>query len=87
MNFGQNVFDWLIGNLQPIVIIAVIVGVIICCAKREFTKLIAVVAVGVIAIGFTFNSSGTKNVLLNLYNQVIIGNAGGGSEESSDNGK
>lgn len=82
MNFGQNLFDWLIGNLQPIVLLAILIGVVYCCAKREFTKLIPIILVGAIAIGFTFNTSGTKNVLLELYNKVVIENVSGGSDDS-----
>lgn len=81
MNFGQNLFDWLVGNAQPLVLAAIVIAAIILAYQRKFTELIGVLVVAVIAVGLVFNTSGTKDTMLKLYNQVVVG---GAAEAESD---
>ena len=72
MDFGQNLYDWFLGNAQPIVLLGIVVVAVILLFKRKFTELLAVVVVAIIAVGFVFNTSGTKDAMLDVYNKVIV---------------
>lgn len=71
MNFGQNLYNWFLSNAQFLVLMAIaIVGVYIGF-KREFAKLIGFLVVALIAVGLVFNTTAVKDVLLQLFNQII----------------
>lgn len=71
MNFGQNLYNWFLSNAQSLVLMAIaIVGVYIGF-KREFAKLIGFLVVALIAVGLVFNTNAVKDVLLQLFNQII----------------
>lgn len=71
MNFGQNLYNWFLSNAQSLVLMAIaIVGVYIGF-KREFAKLIGFLVVALIAVGLVFNTTAVKDVLLQLFNQII----------------
>lgn len=80
MNFGQNLFDWFLGNAQPLVLAAIVIAAVVTAYKREFTKLIGVVLIAIIAVGFVYNTTGTKDTMLKLYNQVIVDGAAASDE-------
>lgn len=40
MNFGQNTLTWLQGQLIPVFLIIILIGVIVLAMKRNFTALI-----------------------------------------------
>lgn len=75
MNFGQNAFDWFIGNAQPLVLMAVAVIGLYLAFKREYTKLIGFLIIGIVAIGLVFNTVGAKDAMLNLFNRVVVNGA------------
>ena len=58
MNFGQNLYNWFLSNAQSLVLMAIAVIGVYLGFKREFSKLV-------------FNSSGVKDVLLQLFNKII----------------
>ena len=66
MNFGQNLYNWFLSNAQSLVLMAIVVIGIYLGFKREFSKLIALIAVGLV-----FNAGGVKDVLLELFNRII----------------
>ena len=72
MDFGQNLYDWFLGNAQPIVLLGIVVVAVILLFKRKFTELLAVVVIAIIAVGLVFNTSGTKDAMLDVYNKVIV---------------
>lgn len=72
MDFGQNLYDWFLGNAQPIVLLGIVIVAVILLFKRKFTELLAVVVIAIIAVGFVFNTSGTKDAMLDVYNKVIV---------------
>ena len=63
MNFGQNLYNWFLSNAQSLVLMAGF--------KREFSKLIGFLVVALVAVGLVFNTSGVKDVLLQLFNKII----------------
>lgn len=66
MNFGVNLYNWLLSNAQPLVLVGLYLGF-----KREFTKLIGFLVVAMLSVGLVFNAAGVKDVLLSLFNQIL----------------
>ena len=81
MNFGQGIYNWLMTNIQPLVII---VGLVLLF-KHKIAELIVFAIIAVIAVGFVFNPSGTKDTMLKIYNGTII--EGGAADDVEDGGK
>ncbi|UDN58782.1 MULTISPECIES: hypothetical protein [unclassified Clostridioides] len=71
MNFGQNLYNWFLSNAQSLVLTAIVVIGVYLGFKREFSKLIGFLVVALIAVGLGFNSSGVKNILLELFNKIM----------------
>ena len=72
MNFGQNLYNWFLSNAQSLVLMAIVVIGIYLGFKREFSKLIGFLVVALVAVGFVFNASGVKDVLLQLFNSIRL---------------
>lgn len=73
MNFGQNLYNWILVNAQHMVMAAIVIGIVWFSMKREFSKLIGMIVVFMIAVGFVYNPMGVKNILLNLFNMITGG--------------
>lgn len=71
MNFGQNLYNWFLSSAQSLVLMAIVVIGIYLGFKREFSKLIGLLIVALVAVGLVFNASGVKDVLLSLFNRII----------------
>ena len=71
MNFGVNLYNWLLSNAQPLVLVAIVVIGLYLGFKREFTKLIGFLVVAMLSVGLVFYAAGVKDVLLNLFNQIL----------------
>ena len=71
MNFGQNLYNWFCSIAQSLLLMAIVVIGIYLGFKREFSKLIGFLVIALIAVGLLFNSSGVKDVLLELFNKII----------------
>lgn len=71
MNFGQNLYTWFLTNAQSLVLMAIVVIGLYLGFKREFSKLIGFLVVALIAAGLVFNAAGVKDVLLQLFNNII----------------
>ena len=71
MNFGVNLYNWLLSNAQPLVLVAIVVIGLYLGFKREFTKLIGFLVVAMLSVGRVFNAAGGKDVLLSLFNQIL----------------
>lgn len=67
MNFGQSMYDWVIGNLQPIILLALAVTGVYFFIERKFSKIMGLVIVGIIAVGFVFATSDVKDLFLQLF--------------------
>lgn len=71
MGIGENLYNSIAPDLQWIVII-ILVGVgVYLIIKRQFTGLIGLLVVGVLAVGLVFNPMGAKDVLLGLFNKIL----------------
>ena len=71
MNFGQNLYTWFLTDAQSLVLMAIVVIGLYLGFKREFSKLIGFLVVALIAVGLVFNAAGVKDVLLQLFNNII----------------
>ena len=71
MNFGVNLYNWLLSNAQPLVLVAIVVIGLYLGFKREFTKLIGFLVVAMLSVGLVFIAAGVKDVLLSLFNQIL----------------
>ena len=54
MNFGQNLYNWFLSNAQSLVLMAIVVIGIYLGFKREFSKLIGLLVVALVAVGLVF---------------------------------
>ena len=72
MNFGQGIYTWLMTNIQPLVLGGIIIVGLVLLFKHKIAELIVFAIMAVIAVGFVFNPSGTKDTMLKIYNGTII---------------
>ncbi|MBA4700295.1 MAG: hypothetical protein H2212_12755 [Ruminococcus sp.] len=71
MNFGLNIYNWLVTNLQYLALAAILAVGIYFAVSHKFAKMFGMLAVLIIAIGFVFNPGGVKDLLLELFNTVF----------------
>ena len=71
MNPGQNLYQWFLSNAQSLVLMAIVVIGIYLGFKRVF-KTYRLLVVALIAVGLVFNAGGVKDVLLELFNKIIL---------------
>ncbi len=73
MNFGQGIYTWLMTNIQPLVLGEGLLLLVLCFyLNTKIAELIVFAIIAVIAVGFVFNPSGTKDTMLKIYNGTII---------------
>ena len=63
MNFGQGIYTWLMTNIQPLVLGGIIIVGLVLLFKHKIAELIVFAIIAVIAVGFVFNPSGTKDTM------------------------
>ena len=71
MNFGTNMYNWIMNNASPLYLGALIVIGVWFIVNREFSKLPALGVIGVIGSLLIFNGDGVKNFLLAIGNSLI----------------
>ena len=71
MNFGVNLYNWLLSNAQPLVLVAIVVIGLYLGFKREFTKLIGFLAWAMPSVCLVVNAAGVKDVLLSLFYHIL----------------
>ena len=71
MNFGVNLYNWLLTNAHSLVLVAIVFFGVILGFKREFSKLLGFLVVAAIAVGLVYNTGGVKDLLLDLFNKII----------------
>lgn len=71
MNFGQNLYTWLIANLQSLFLVGLGVVGVWFMIERKFVKAAGVLVVALIAAGFIYNAGGVKDILVQLFNQIF----------------
>lgn len=67
----KKLYNWFLSNEQSLVLMAIVIIGVYLGFKREFSKLIVFLVVALIAVGLVFNASGVKDILLELFNEII----------------
>ena len=70
MNVGQNFFNWFVEIARPLLLAAIVAVGVWLGMKREFTKLIGVIVVFIIAVGLVYNPQGVQGLLLTIFNAI-----------------
>lgn len=71
MNFGVNLYNWLLSNAQPLVLVAIVVIGLYLGFKREFTKLIGFLVVAQAVGGLVFNAARREGCSAESVNQIL----------------
>ncbi|MGG2134621.1 hypothetical protein AB1284_25450 [Bacillus sp. S2(2024)] len=71
INFGQNIKNWLVGQLGPIFLVVFIIGVIFLAVKRQMAGLISWIFIGALLSVFVFTPDIIKDLGTKLYNLVF----------------
>lgn len=81
MDFGQNFYNLLLSNIQPLVLGGLLIMGGMIMLRHKIAEMVGFVIVAIIAIGIVFNPTGTKDFMLKVYNGIF------NSSESSTDGK
>lgn len=81
MDFGQNFYNLLLSHIQPLVLGGLLIMGVMIMVRKKIAEMVGFVIVAIIAIGIVFNPTGTKDVMLKVYNGIF------NSSESSADGK
>lgn len=71
MNFGQNLWSWFSENAQPLVLMGITAIGLYMLLERKFSKVIGLVIIAVVVVGFVFFTSDVKDLLGNLFKEVF----------------
>lgn len=71
VNWGLNIWNFVSDNLGYITMAVLAIAAAYCVAKREFLKLVGIIAGGIVVFLLVFNPMGVKDFLLNIGNYVI----------------
>ncbi len=71
MNFGVNVYNWLASNIQSLGLAALLIVGIYLVIERKLSKVVGLVLVSIVAIGFIYNTTGVKDLFLQLFNSFF----------------
>ena len=69
--FGQNLYQWLVQNVQPIVLAGLLVVGVYLMIERKISKVIGLIFVSIIAVGFVFATDSVRDFLLNIFNTIF----------------
>lgn len=71
MNFGENVLTWFLSNIQPLVLLGIAAIGIYGLIERKLSRVVGILLLGVVAVGFVFNTEGVKDMFLGLFNSFF----------------
>lgn len=80
MNFGQGIYNWLMTNVQWLLLAGIVVIGVVLLLKHKIAELIVFAIISIIAVGFVFNPTGTKDAMLNIYNGTVIQGGAAGDD-------
>lgn len=73
MFFGQNIYNLVMVNIQPLVLLGIAIIGIVMLVQHKAAGLVALVIAAICAVGLVFNPSGAKDAMLSVFNTVIGG--------------
>lgn len=71
MDFGGNLLSWIQSQAQSLVLVGIIIIGVWLLFKKETSKLISFLIIGVAGILLVFNVTGVKDLLLQLGNSIL----------------
>lgn len=71
MDFGQNILTWFLSNVRPLILLAIGVIGVVALIERKISKFVGLMLLGVVAVGFVYNTEGVKDMFLNLFNSFF----------------
>lgn len=71
INFGQSIFDYVQGEAKWLVLAVFVVLGLIFAVKKEFSKLIGTLVIGVIACLLVFNPEAVKDFMIGIGNLFV----------------
>ena len=75
MNFGQNLYNLVMSNIQPIVLLAIAVIGLVLLVQHKAAGVVMLIIAAIFAVGLVFNPNGAKDAMLSVFNTVIGGGA------------
>lgn len=75
MNFGQNLYNLVMSNIQPIVLLAIAVIGLVLLVQHKAAGVVMLIIAAIFAVGLLFNPNGAKDAMLSVFNTVIGGGA------------
>lgn len=73
MFFGQNIYNLVMANIQPLVLLGIAIIGIVMLVQHKAAGLVAIGIAAICAVGLVFNPSGAKDAMLSVFNTVIGG--------------
>lgn len=73
--FGQNILNWVLQNLQPIVLLALAIVGIVLFIEKKISKIAGLIIISIVAVGFVFDPTGVKDIFLGLFHSFFGGGA------------
>ena len=71
MNFGTNLWNYISGNLQPLVLMGLACTGLYFFIEKKASKIIGVVVIGIIVVGFVFFTSDVKDLFGSLFKEIF----------------
>ncbi len=71
MNFGQNLFNWALGNIQPIILLAILCVGVYLMIERKISKVVGLLILSVVAVGFVFDTNSVKDLFLEMFHSFF----------------
>ena len=73
MFFGQNIYNLVMANIQPLVLLGIAIIGIVMLVQHKAAGLVALGIAAICAVGLVFNPSGAKDAMLSVFNTVMGG--------------
>ncbi len=71
MNFGQNLYNWFNTNAQPLVLLGIVCIGLYILLERKASKLVGLVLIAIVVVGFVFFTTDVKDLFGDLFNQIF----------------
>lgn len=70
-SIGNNAYNWITSNAQPIVLGFIIISGVIIIAKKEVTKIVVWLLLSILALVMVFNTQGFADLLQSIGNTIL----------------
>ena len=70
MYFGQNAFNLVMANIQPLVLLGI---ALVLLVQHKAAGVVMLIVAAIFAVGLVFNPNGAKDAMLSVFNTVIGG--------------